>query len=137
MQIQRISDYNSNNSFTGFRFKDAYAKRVFDLKLKRCPKENIDLIKNTINKSKNEPANVIINATKARTVVGEHILFATFSNNENLVVEKSRMKRATRLEEFIKKCAVQAGYKLSEILEKDDAQKMLELADDTLNIVKK
>lgn len=134
MKVQRAD----NTNFQGYKFKSPYARRVFKLKLDRYPQETREYIQNYMQSFNDAPVDITINATKARTIVGEHILFATFSNNEKLVVEKSRTARASRLKEFISRCADQAGYnQLQKPKEKDGAQELLDLANKTLAILNK
>ena len=111
MQIQKIQNNNYNPNFKGFEFKNTYAQKVFENKLNRYSKDFIKNIKNYMDMTANEPAKIIIDATHSRTNTGEHILFATFSNNDKFIVEKTSTPRIERLKEFISRCTVQAGYK--------------------------
>ena len=106
MQVQKID----NTSFKGFEFKNAHAKNVFENKLNRTYRNTADSIREYMNKTLDEPVRVIINATNSKmNDSGEHVIFATFSNNNNFVADSSYSSNS--LKRFIRRCAAEAGYK--------------------------
>ncbi len=130
MQIQKID----NTHFQGYKFKNMYAKRVFDGKLRRQSKSMKNNIQDYIRKYTDERVLITINSTKIKNKNGESVLFATFSYNDNIVVEKSGLPKSKRLKDFITRCAKEAGYKRKNKKQMDDADKLLELASRTLEI---
>jgi len=107
MQVQKIN----NTNFQGFKFKDMYAEKIFEDKLNDQPEKLRKVISDYIQNSEKEPVTVMINATKFKSHIKEHLLLATFSNNKEFIVEKSRTPKADRFKEFMDRCASMAGYK--------------------------
>ena len=106
MQIQRVD----NTKFKGFEYRNMYAAGIFEQKLDSQAEPLRTAIKTYLKKTENEPVTVFLDATKSKSHTKEHVLLATFSNNNNLVVEKARTPKENRFKEFINRCAAEAGF---------------------------
>lgn len=101
MFVQKVQ----NTNFTGFEFKNEFARKVFYDKLGKVSPQNAKNIKEYIAKTESEDNKVIINATES----GEYQLFATFSNTYETVSE--RIFHSNSLKDFIKRSASKAAFK--------------------------
>ena len=96
-------------SMHGFEYKNNYVKRAFYKKLE--DKNSMDVVLDSldfIKSHKNNPAKIELNATSNPPKNSEHpIIFATFNNNDAIVVDSNYPSTI----DFLRACASKSTYK--------------------------